>query len=104
MARPKKEVVRTEVIRVRFTTAERRILKSLADRTGTNIAEFIRDRTMNYRILPRLTDLERDYLLKLIGMATNINTIAHKAHLGEATHSMVSNLLIEVNQQIEKLQ
>jgi hypothetical protein len=104
MARPKKDIVRTEILRVRFTTAESRILKSFAERTGTSVAEFVRDRTMNYRLVPRLDEQEIQFIKSLIGMATNLNTLAHKAHLGEATHSMVSSLMIEINRQIEKLE
>jgi|GEM_PF-4628759 len=103
MARPKQAVVRTEIMRVRFTLAERRILQSLADRTGLSVAEFIRDVSLNYRIVQR-SDAEIKYLRVLIGMATNLNTLAHKAHLGEITHLMVSEFLIEVNQQVKKLQ
>lgn len=103
MGRPKKDIKRSEVVRVRFTITEKRLLKHYAQSNGLTTAEFVRDRSMNYKIIQRLNNEERNYMRQLIGMARNLNTLALKANLGEITHSEMSRFLLDVNNQIEKL-
>lgn len=103
MARPRKTIVKSEIIKVRYTATEKRLLKSFADRTGRCISAYIRDQSLDYKILTRLTEEEVTILRGLIGMATNLNQIAKEIHMGQGTHMMFSEILVSINKQIKKM-
>lgn len=103
MARPRKTIVKSEVVKVRFTSAEKRLLQSFSDKVGITISEFIRSKSLNHKLTTRLNQEEVVYLRVLIGMATNLNQIAKKVNMGEATQLLISEILIAINNQIQKL-
>ncbi len=103
MARPKQTIVRGEVIRVRFTSTERRILKSYAERYGITVSSFIRAKALDHTLNARLNPEEIIFLRALIGMANNINTITRKVHIGDHYQMELSEVLSEINTQIKKL-
>ena len=102
MARPRKTIVRSEVVKVRYTSTEKRLLRSFSDSVGITVSEYIRSKSLDYKLTTRLTQEEVAYLRVLIGMATNLNQIAKKVNMGEATNMLVSEILITINNQIRK--
>ncbi len=103
MARPKKLIKRVEVVRVRVTSAEARLLRSFADKHGITVSSFIREKILDHKLKPRLTTEETAFLRGLIGMANNLNTITRKVHMGDATGMLLSEALLEIGDQIKKL-
>lgn len=99
MARPQKTIKRTEIVKVRFTIMEKTLIIAHAKRSNITPSEFIRSKSLNHTVAPRLNEEEVLWLRKLIGMANNLNTIALKANLGD----VVRPLMDEVNSTIEKL-
>ena len=103
MARPKQSIKRTEIIRTRFTSAERRLIKSFANNYGITISSFVRAKTLDHKLTPRLTPEEATMLRALIGMANNINAIAKKLHMGDVIDNLIAEAMDGLNEQIKKL-
>jgi hypothetical protein len=102
MARPRKTILKSEVVKVRYTSTEKRLLRSFSDSAGITVSEYIRSKSLDHKLKNRLTQEEVVYLRVLIGMATNLNQIAKKVNMGEATNMLVSEILITINNQIQK--
>jgi len=78
--RPKK-AVRKEVVKgIRFKKAEYFIIKQKAAKTGTNVCNYIRQVSINGKIVSQLSEDERNYVRQLTGMANNLNQLTKKAH------------------------
>jgi len=104
MARPTKEIKRTECVTVRFTKAEFRLVQKYAERSGLRLAEFIHDRALGYKIAPRLTEDEIKLYLQLVGMANNLNQLAKQANQRELLVLEILKTLEHINKAVEKLQ
>ncbi|XOV94602.1 MAG: plasmid mobilization relaxosome protein MobC [Bacteroidota bacterium] len=104
MARPSKQIKRAEKVTVRYTKVELRLISKYADRSGISMAEFVRAKSLDHQIRNRLTEEEADYYRKLVGMANNLNQLAHLGHIGKLLTSEILKTLERVNQTIDKLQ
>ena len=97
MARTKKLIKRIYIVKLRLTMLEKQVIMTRAKQAGTTLSEFIRKKSLDHRVLPRLNEEEVQWLRKLIGMANNL--IAIKANLGDD----VKPLLDEINHYIRNL-
>ena len=103
MARPKKAVKRQHPVKVSYTLTEYKLVQKYAMRHGISAAEFVRLKSLNHRLRPRLTSEEADYYRKLIGMANNLNQLARAANRGEVFTLKILETLEGINFTIDKL-
>lgn len=102
MARPKKDILKTEKVTVRFTQAERASLATNAKTCGLSESELIRSAVLNVRLKPRLTDEELQLLRNLSGMANNLNQMAKGVNRGDQLYSEVKTATREIRELIHK--
>jgi hypothetical protein len=101
MGRPRKQIKRTEIIRVRFTLVEYKLLTEYALRSSQTIASFIRARSLGYSIKSRLSKDDVEILRLLIGVANNLNQYMKLTH---AKVKGTSNVLATINKISEIIQ
>jgi hypothetical protein len=101
MARPIKPIKRTKKHTVRFTFSEDVILKRTASKYGITVSEYIRQKAMNIKIKPVMTDDEVKVFLSLTGMANNLNQLTKQSHLkidvSQEVHRVLSNITSVLN-------
>jgi DNA-binding MarR family transcriptional regulator len=103
MGRPKKAILKSAIVRVRFTHAEKRVLMVNADKAGISLSDLIRSKMLDIKIVARLTMDEITILRNLIGAATNLNEIAKRVHLGISNNEQIMDCLNQINRVINKL-
>ena len=103
MARPTKSIKRSKQYTVRLTLVESKWIEREAQRHGLSISDYMRRRSPNHRLRPRLTDEEQDHYRKLVGMANNLNQLTKAVHSKEAVSSQIAQALAGVNSALEKL-
>ena len=103
MARPTKQIKRTEAVTVRFTKAEKRLIEKFAERGGLRTAEFIHDRALGHKVRSRLTEEEVSIYRQLTGLANNLNQLAKRAHQRELLTGEILSTLEGVNTLIGKM-
>ena len=74
--RPTKAIKKEIRACVRFTRHEYFIIREKAAQAGVNASEYIRQITIQGKIIPRLTADEIQTVRQLIGMSVNINQVA----------------------------
>lgn len=81
--RPKKELAEVLKYKVhaRLAASEYYRLKSLASQSGLSQSDLMRQLISQGKVVPRFTIEQVDYIRKLIGMANNLNQLAHEAHI-----------------------
>ena len=104
MGRTKIECKRVYRVTVRFTNEEILRVENLSHSTGHSKAYFIRLRSLNFELKPRLTAEEVCIFRKLTGISNNLNQIAKLGHLGDDIRLEIGQTLGIINQSIEKLQ
>ncbi len=102
MARPQKPITRLEVVRVRYTASERRILEAYADKAGISLSELIRLRTTDIRIIARLNNEDVNHLRMLVGLATNLNEITKRVHLNMDMSLELADILKRIGEIIKR--
>ncbi len=80
MKEPK--TTRSAFIKVRFTVAEKKVLADLAASLGMTLSDFIRQRTLEYRV--RQSPLEKERNILLARISSNMNQIARVANTYKA--------------------
>lgn len=103
MARPTKKIKRAEKVTVRYTKVELRIIAKYADRSGVSKAEFVRAKSLDHQLRNRMSEEEADHYRKLVGMANNLNQLAHQANSGKLLYNEIIKTLEKVNLTIDKL-
>ena len=103
MARPKKAIKRQRFIKVSCTITEYKLIEKYADRYGLTKAEFVRMKSLNHRLKPRMTVEEADHYRKLTGMANNLNQLTKSANQGKLLTTKILETLEEINFAIDKL-
>ena len=103
MGRPRKRILKSEIVKVRYTSAEKILLQSFSTRSGNSISEYVRNKSLDHKMISRLTEEEVHLLRGLIGMATNLNQIAKRVNMGDATNAMIAEILLVINSQINKI-
>ena len=68
-------------VHARLATPEYYRLKSLAAQSGLSQSDLMRQLISQGKVVPRFTIEQVDYIRKLIGMANNLNQLAHEAHI-----------------------
>jgi Bacterial mobilisation protein (MobC) len=101
-----KKVIDKRVMRltVRFTRDEIVKINNWSLATGHSLAYFVRLRTLNFELRPRLTPEEVNIFRKLTGISNNLNQIAKLGHVGDDIRLEVGQTLNIINQAIEKFQ
>jgi hypothetical protein len=79
--RPAKIIKREIRASIRFTKSEYFIIREKASKAGINVSAYIRQVTINGLVKSRLTDEDRVYVRKLVGMANNLNQVAKCCHV-----------------------
>ena len=103
MARPKKDIKRTETVSVRYTKVEKILVEKYAERSGRRVAEFIHDKTLDHDIKTRLSPEELMVYRNLTGLSNNLNQLTKMAHQRELNAAEIMRTLREVKILIEKL-
>jgi len=78
MARPKKAIKRTHRIKASFTTSEFKIIQRYAVSQGIPMSEFVRAKTLDHRLKPRLSDQEADLFHQLVDMASSLRQLSQQ--------------------------
>ncbi|SDX68478.1 mobilisation protein (MobC) [Hydrobacter penzbergensis] len=78
--RPVKTIKKEIRACVRFTRHEYFIIREKAAQAGVNASIYIRQTTIQGKIIPRLTADEVQTVRQLIGMSVNINQVAKICH------------------------
>ena len=76
---------------VRFTKSEYFIVKHKAEKAGLKISSYIRQMSINGRLMQRLNEEERQFVRQLVGISNNLNQLTKKAHQA-GIHSIKINL------------
>lgn len=81
--RPKKELAEVLKYKVhaRLAAPEYYRLKCLAAQSGFSQSDLMRQLINQGKVVPRFTVEQVDYIRRLIGMANNLNQLAHEAHI-----------------------
>jgi len=87
--RPAKTVKKEVRACVRFTRPEYFILKEKAAQAGVTPSSFLRQLAIRTQVKARLTEEQRQWVRKLIGMENNVNQIAKVCHQEGAFKAMV---------------
>lgn len=66
---------------IRIAAADYYRIKSMVAESGLSQNEILRKLIENTDIIPRLKPEEADYIRKLVGMANNLNQLAHMGHI-----------------------
>ena len=103
MARPKKAIKRQKRIRIGYTIAEYKLIQKYADFHGLTTSEFIRSKSFNHKLKPRVTPQEADLYRKLTGMANNLNQLAKVTNRENGFTSQVLEALKSINTLIDNL-
>lgn len=92
-------------VHARLNAPEYYRLKSLAAQSGVSQSDLMRQLINQGKVVPRFTAEQVDYIRKLIGMANNLNQLAHESHIHgtepiaticEATAYEVMNLIKQI--------
>jgi len=103
MARPIKPIKRTKKHTVRFTFSEDVILKRTASKYGVTVSEYIRQKALNIKIKPVMTDDEVKVFLSLTGMANNLNQLTKQSHLKIDVSQEVQQVLTNITSVLNNL-
>ncbi len=76
---------------VRFTKSEYFIVKHKAEKAGLKISAYIRQMSINGKLMQRLNEEERQFVRQLVGISNNLNQLTKKAHQA-GIHSIQINL------------
>lgn len=74
-----KRDTRTTWIKLRVTPAEKKAITAKADAQGQTVTDFIRQRSLDYRL--RQTPLEKERVCQLARIGANLNQIARWANI-----------------------
>ncbi len=103
MARPIKPIKRGERITVRYSKTEVKFVEKMARETGIEKAEFVRGKSLDHVLKPRLTPEEAAAYKQLTGMANNLNQLAKAANNREILTREILKSLEGINAAITKL-
>jgi len=103
MARPIKPVKREERITIRFTKTEIKAIDRITGKAGLDRTDYIRNRSLNYTVHPRLTPEEAAIYRQLAGMANNLNQLAKAANKRDIMTRQILKALEGINEAITKL-
>ncbi|WP_267426729.1 hypothetical protein [Methylobacterium sp. GC_Met_2] len=106
MARPRKatEERRDQLLHVRLTTAERAELDRTAHALGLTTAEFLRRRSLGYRLPPAHGEQQATAALAtaLLRIGVNLNQHTHHVNAGRAPHAAkLADLINRINAMLD---
>jgi len=78
--RPTKRVKKEVKVTIRLSRQDHFIVREKATNAGLKMSAYIRKVSIETRILPRLTEEERDAVKHLIGMSNNLNQLTKACH------------------------
>lgn len=108
MGRPKKafDEVRGRPIGVRLTDAERVRLEELAAAYGMTVADFMRHRSLGYRLPPTQAaeQVRARLATALMRIGVNLNQLARRANVGRApSDAVLADLAARINAHLDQL-
>lgn len=107
MARPKKPAtdLRSDTLGVRLTVSERQELDRAAAALGLTAAEFVRRRSLGYRLPAEVARQRHTTLLAtaLLRLGVNLNQIAHRLNAGGRETGTLLPLLARIRAELDKL-
>lgn len=102
MKRQKKQIKRTENLKSRVTSLEKRLIESKAKACGITVSDFLRRSALGLNIVPRLTAEEQVGFRAVVNASNNLNALARRVFSGVSALEL--NLMIEeINQILTKL-
>jgi hypothetical protein len=107
MGRPKKspEDLRDDPLHVMMTQRERAELEHRASLYGMTVSEFVRSRTLGWR-MPPLAPERRDraaLTTALLRLGVNLNQIAHHMNAGRSAPPILPALIGDIRAHIDRL-
>lgn len=76
MARPKNLIKKRKQFNVRCTISEHLIIKKLAERHELSVSDYARNKLLEERVKPKMTEEEVDRCDQLVQMANDLKKIA----------------------------
>lgn len=73
---------KTAWIKIRVTPQEKNLLMDAANTLGLSLTDFIRMRTLNYRV--RQNSITKEYLFQLARIGSNLNQLAKWANVNKS--------------------
>jgi septal ring factor EnvC (AmiA/AmiB activator) len=106
MGRPKKKIEEIKLfqINLRVTLNEQVELEEAAKSHGLNVVEFIRRRAL-HKQLPKfsMSGLERDLLIELSRIGSNINQMSKKVNQGNPNLKGLEEELLNLNKKLKEI-
>jgi len=78
--RPSKDIKKEIKVCVRYSRHDLFIVREKAANAGLKLSGYLRKVSIETRIMPRLTEEERQFVKKLIGMSNNLNQLTKACH------------------------
>ena len=103
MSRPAKNIKRQEKLTIYYTKAEMKVIRKYAFHHAVPRAVYVRSKSLDHTLKPRLTDEEIHLFRQLAGMANNLNQLAHAANAGVVFTNAILNTLEAINFTVNKL-
>ena len=94
---------RTRIVSVRVSLDEERAIVLKAHQAKQSISTFMRNVSLNQKVMTRLNDEERNMVRQLIGMSNNLNQLAKNSHtqnlltLAQAIIEMLGKINVLLN-------
>lgn len=102
MARPKKNILKEKTITVHCTKVDYILIKDSAQKSKLSMSDFLRCCGLELKIESKLTTQEVELFKGVVGMANNLNQIAHQLNNGEGLANDLGEVLINVTRLINK--
>jgi predicted DNA binding CopG/RHH family protein len=78
--RPVKNIKKEIKVCVRYSRHDHFIVREKAANAGLRLSAYLRKVSIEVKIIPRLTEEERQFVKQLIGMANNLNQLTKACH------------------------
>lgn len=78
--RPTKDIKKEIKICIRYSRHDLFIVREKAANAGLKLSAYLRKVSMETKVIPRLTEEERQFVKQLIGMANNLNQLTKACH------------------------
>lgn len=78
--RPAKDIKKEIKVCIRYSRHDLFIVREKAANAGLKLSAYLRKVSMETKVIPRLTEEERQFVKQLIGMANNLNQLTKACH------------------------
>ena len=90
-------------MKVCYTGIEYAVINRLASRYGVPMAVFVRNKSLDHVMKPRITPEEQDLFRKIAGMHNNLNQLTRLANMGKVLILHIIKIMDELEIILKKL-